>query len=174
MRTHELVLGSLVVALTAVGAQLSLFVGEVPLTFQVVGVALAGLFLPPGRAFTAMLAYVLLGLAGAPVFAGFRGGPGVVLGATGGFILSMPLAAAAVSRLRQQLPTTRLGMGAAGLVIIPIMYACGSAQLAWVLGWSWWTALIFTLQFLFFDGLKVLLAATIAYALRHRVPGQFR
>lgn len=39
------------------------------------------------RGTLAILAYLLLGLVGLPVFSGFQGGPGVLLGTTGGYIL---------------------------------------------------------------------------------------
>ena len=172
MNNNELVLGAIIAALTVIGAQLSIFVGEVPLTFQLVGVALAGMALRPRVAFMSMLAYMALGLVGVPVFAGFRGGVGIVLGPTGGFILSMPVAAVAVSLVStcSCLPEGRWGRILAGMVTIPIMYLFGSLQMAWVLNWRWTVAIIYTLQFLIFDILKVLLAATMARLMARMLP----
>ena len=52
---------------------------------------------PPGggprRGTFSTLLYVLLGAIGIPVFANFTGGLGIVLGVTGGFIISFPIMA---------------------------------------------------------------------------------
>ena len=67
--------------------------GGVPMTLQTLVIALAGLVLGPKHGAMATVTYVLLGAVGLPVFAGFRGGIGIILGYTGGFILSFPLLA---------------------------------------------------------------------------------
>ncbi len=166
MNSREMVLGAIITALTAIGAQLSVFLGEVPFTFQLVGVALAGMALLPRAALMSMLAYIVLGLVGVPVFAGLRGGPGIVLGPTGGFILSMPLAAVAVSLLTRRLGADTKARILAGMVTIPVMYFFGSLQMSLILGWRWDVAMVATLQFFVFDVVKVLLAATMARSMR--------
>lgn len=65
----------------------------VPITLQTLGVALAGLCLGPWRGFAAVALYVIVGLAGLPVFAGGAAGPGVLAGPTAGYLLSFPFAA---------------------------------------------------------------------------------
>lgn len=67
-----------------------------PVTLQVLGVFLAGLFLGPLWGGVAMVLYLLAGALGAPVFAGGNAGIGVLLGPTGGYLLSYPVAAAVV------------------------------------------------------------------------------
>ena len=81
-------------ALIAVCAQIAVpLPGGVPMTLQSWAIALAGLVLGPKNGTLAAVVYVLLGGAGAPVFANFTGGIGVILRPTGGFILSFPLVA---------------------------------------------------------------------------------
>jgi biotin transport system substrate-specific component len=65
----------------------------VPLTLQTFAIPLAGVILGKKHGTMSTIIYVLLGLAGVPVFAGFAGGLGVVFGRTGGFILSFPILA---------------------------------------------------------------------------------
>ena len=65
----------------------------VPMTMQTFAISLAGVMLGAKRGFFSTLAYVLLGAAGVPVFANFTGGMGIILGPTGGFIISFPLLA---------------------------------------------------------------------------------
>ena len=75
----------------------------------------------------AVLIYVLLGMAGLPVFAGFAGGAGTVLGPTGGYILGyLPLAwlsGWAVERF----PARRWVQMAAFAAATAILYLLGTA-----------------------------------------------
>ena len=45
-----------------------------------------------------MTIYLLVGAVGAPVFAQFHGGLGTIVGPTGGYLVSYPLAAAVAER----------------------------------------------------------------------------
>ena len=88
-----LVAGSALIAAIPVGGL------GVPITLQTLAVMLTGLALGPGRAFAAVGLYVLLGLAGLPIFSGGRAGLGVLAGPSAGYILAFPLAAAAAGWL---------------------------------------------------------------------------
>lgn len=89
LRTRDLSLIALFTALTAVCAWISVPVPApfVQFTMQTFAVFAALLTLGGKRGTYAVAAYLLLGAVGAPVFSGFRGGPGVLLGTTGGYIL---------------------------------------------------------------------------------------
>lgn len=63
----------------------------VPMTLQTFIIPLAGVILGARSGFIASLIYVMLGAIGLPVFSGFSGGMGVILGPTGGFIISFPI-----------------------------------------------------------------------------------
>ncbi len=63
----------------------------VPMTLQTFAVPLAGMILGSKKGTTSTLIYLLIGAVGLPVFAGFKGGLSVLVGATGGFIFSFPL-----------------------------------------------------------------------------------
>ena len=83
-------------AIIAVVSQINIpMPAGVPMTLQTFIIPLAGLVLGTKRGTIATVVYVLLGAVGVPVFTGFQGGIGVVLGVTGGFIVSFPLLAAA-------------------------------------------------------------------------------
>ena len=91
--------------------------GGVPFTLQAWAVALGGLVLGPKNGALAALVYVLLGAAGAPVFAAFTGGLGVIMRPTGGFILSFPIMALLAGLVAQKkLPWQWLGLAAGSLV----------------------------------------------------------
>jgi len=67
----------------------------VSMTLQTFAVPLAGIILGAKRGTVATVVYILLGAVGLPIFSNMTGGPGVVFGPTGGFILSFPALALA-------------------------------------------------------------------------------
>lgn len=71
----------------------------VPITVQTLAVMLTGLALGPARAFAAVGLYVLLGLAGLPIFSGGRSGLGVLAGPSAGYIIGFVFAATAAGWL---------------------------------------------------------------------------
>ena len=90
----SIVLCAMFAALCCATAPISIpLPGGVPITLQTAAVFLAALLLGPLYGFVAVLVYVLLGAVGLPVFAGFSGGIGSLVGMSGGFIMSWPFAA---------------------------------------------------------------------------------
>jgi len=83
------------VGFTALAAQLAVRLPytPVPVTMQTLFVLLAGIVLGPRDGFYAMIAYIGIGVAGAPVFAGMTFGPAILFGPTGGYLLAFPAAA---------------------------------------------------------------------------------
>ncbi|MFJ4207716.1 biotin transporter BioY [Paenarthrobacter sp. NPDC089675] len=71
----------------------------VPITLVTLTVMLSGLVLGAGRGFAAVGLYVLLGLAGLPIFSGGRSGLGILATPSAGYIIAFPLAAAATGFL---------------------------------------------------------------------------
>lgn len=65
----------------------------VPITLQTLAVSLTALVLGAWRGAAAAALYVLVGLAGVPVFAKFSGGIGVLAGPSAGYLLAFPVAA---------------------------------------------------------------------------------
>ncbi|MDR0596522.1 MAG: biotin transporter BioY [Clostridiales Family XIII bacterium] len=65
----------------------------VPMTLQTLAIPLAGVVLGAKRGTISTLVYIIIGALGLPVFAGFASGIGVILGPTGGFLLSFPVLA---------------------------------------------------------------------------------
>ncbi len=117
VNTRDLVRCALAAALIAVCAWITV-PGAVPFTLQTFAVFLTLGLLGGAQGTVAVLCYVLLGLVGLPVFSGFRGGIGVLLGSTGGYILGF-LASALVYWLivRRSRALWRCGLGmAAGLI----------------------------------------------------------
>lgn len=57
----------------------------VPVTLQTFGIFLSVGVLGGKNGFVSVVTYIMLGIVGLPVFAGFQGGAGVLLGASGGY-----------------------------------------------------------------------------------------
>lgn len=65
----------------------------VPITLQTMGIGIAALILGSLRGGSAVGLYVLVGLAGVPIFAKFSGGLGSLAAPSAGYLLAFPLAA---------------------------------------------------------------------------------
>lgn len=78
---------ALMTAVLCILSPLSVPVGPVPISLAVFAVLLCAYSLPPLQAGIASFLYLILGLAGLPVFAGYTSGPGRLLGPTGGYII---------------------------------------------------------------------------------------
>ena len=111
-KTISLVRCALAAALMAVCAWITV-PGPVPFTLQTFAVFCALGLLGGFRGTASVLCYILLGAVGLPVFSGFRGGVGALLGSTGGYILGFLTSALvywAVVRSSRDLWRQALGM----------------------------------------------------------------
>lgn len=94
LTTREICTIALFTALICVLGQFSIpLPGGVPMTLQTLIIPLAGVVLGAFGGTMATIIYLLLGAVGVPVFAGWSGGIGVLVGMTGGFLVSFPLLA---------------------------------------------------------------------------------
>ena len=73
--------------LIAAGAWITVPFSVIPFTMQTFAVFAVTILLGGKRAAVSVLLYIALGSVGVPVFSGFRGGVGVLAGATGGYII---------------------------------------------------------------------------------------
>lgn len=84
-RTRSIAYVGLSIAIIAVCSWVTVPIGPIPFTLQMFGIPLVIALLSPIEAITAVFLYVLIGALGVPLFAGFKGGIGVLMGPTGGF-----------------------------------------------------------------------------------------
>ena len=153
-------------ALIAVCAHVSipLLFTPVPVTLQPFAVVLLGLLLSPRLAVSTMVAYLLEGAAGLPVFTPHGlGGVAQLLGPTGGYLLSYPLVAGLVSVLwRSGMRSFSRALMVAGLGSL-ITLGLGAVWLGFITHSGAGTVLNHAvLPFLPGDVLKVVAAAGIA------------
>jgi biotin transport system substrate-specific component len=161
------------VIMTALGAhvRIPLPFTPVPITLQTFFVHLAGATLGPTLGPVSQAAYLLVGAAGLPVFAGGASGLAYLLrGATAGYLIGFIVATAFVGWLvrRRQDPGILwilLSMATGSLVV----YACGVSWLAWSLKLSLASAIAKgMLPFLLGDVLKTCTAAGLFWSYRRR------
>jgi biotin transport system substrate-specific component len=132
---RELVTAALVAALLMAVSGLALPIGVVPVTLQVFVVVLAALLLTPRWAAVSIGVYLLAGAVGLPVFSGMKGGLGVLVGPTGGYLWGFLVGAVAGAFARVALERVGSLRGlaadsAAAAVVVAGVYLAGWLQLA--------------------------------------------
>jgi len=142
---ENVVRAALLAALTGAFAYVSFPnpVSPVTISLQVLGVFLAGLLLGPIWGGLSMVLYLAAGAVGAPVFAGGSSGVGSLVGQSGGYLWSYPVAAFAVGaiahgglELRDPAERSLVRLVGAMVVGTAIIYAFGVVGLSLVLGLS--------------------------------------
>ena len=155
-------------SLMAICAWISVPVGDTVFTLQTLAVFLCLGLLGGKRGIAAIFIYLLLGAAGLPVFSGFRGGVGMLLGPTGGFLVGF-LAMA----LLFWLITALLGEKCRFFALLfgqLLCYGCGAAWFAFSTGNGIFPALMLCIvPYLLPDGVKLTLAWLLTKRLRRRM-----
>lgn len=148
--------------------------GGVPLTAQTLGVMLAGAVLGPRLAPLSILLVLALAAVGLPVLAGGRGGLGVFVGPTAGYLLGWVAGAVVIGLIVQGGRPTwwRIALGTVigGILVV---YLCGIPVTALVLGLDLAPTAVAALVFLPGDLLKAATAVVLTLALRRAYPRAF-
>lgn len=99
LSVYDIVLCGLFAAVTVVMSQISVPVGAVPISCSLIAIYLAGTFLSVKTAVLSQVVYLLLGIVGVPVFAGFQSGVSRLAGPTGGYLVVYPIMALVISAM---------------------------------------------------------------------------
>lgn len=158
---------SLFVALIAIGAFIAIPIGPVPIVLQNMFVLLAAIILGPVWGVACVAIYLLIGLAGLPVFAGGTSGIGKLFGPTGGYLLGyLPavFVTAWISKgLGKKMPADIIAMLMGSLIV----YGAGVPWLKVATAMTFEKAVaVGMVPFLIGDALKIIAAAFIAKSLR--------
>lgn len=171
-RSSALIRPALVAALVAAGALITVPLGPVPITLQLLMVAVAALVLSPGEALAAMVVYVGLGTLGLPVFSGGGSGVAALAGPTGGFIagfvVAAPLGAAARHVVAYIVPGRVVAGDLAAMVaLIAVIHVCGWLRFAAVTGVTLTEAFpVAVAPFVVPDAVKAAVALAVARGVR--------
>ncbi len=144
----------------------------VPITAQTLGVMLAGCLLGPVRGFLALLLFLGGVALGLPLLTGGRGGIGVFMTPSAGFLLGFPIGAFVAGLAMRALPGPVLARAllASALGGIGAVYLCGVPVLAAIGHLSLSGALLASLAFLPGDLIKCVLAALVVQTVVRGLP----
>ena len=165
-------------ALIAVCSQIQI-PGAVPFTLQTFAVFLAGGLLGGKRGTISVFVYILLGAVGLPVFAGFKGGFGALIGTTGGYIIGFifsMLVFVVFELLLKEKAKKIIPLGIAMVIGLIICYAFGTAwfmivytntkePIGLITALSWCV-----FPFIIPDIVKIALALTLTSRLKRFIP----
>jgi biotin transport system substrate-specific component len=157
INVRNMVLCSLFAALTALCAWLSVPIPPITFTMQTFAVLLCLGILGGKWGSVSVLLYLLLGLVGVPVFAGFRGGVGCFLEPAGGFLWGF-LAGALAYWVAE-----RLGKLPAMVCSLLVCWVCGSWWFSDYAGVEFFQAVtVCALPWVIPDSIKLALAYTLS------------
>lgn len=168
-RTLQITLIALFAALTAVFSQISFPIPMTPIVFTmgVMAVYFTAALLPKWDALLAQIVYLLLGAIGLPVYSGFHGGVGTLLGPTGGYLIAYPIMAFVGAWMKELLEKTPLPRFISCLIALLITlipcYLLGSLWYMQVGQVDWTASLVATaLPFIPIDAVKVVCTAVLS------------
>ena len=170
-KTLDLTFIGLSAAVIAVCSWITIPLGAIPVTLQTMAVCLVcGLF-GLKRGLSATVIYILTGALGVPVFSGFKGGAGVLLGATGGYIIGFVFTALIVGIVSDK--SERLWALAASMTAgVAVCYAFGTAwfMLVYSKDMSLSKALaLCVIPFIIPDIIKIIIASLLCVNLKKHI-----
>lgn len=162
-----------VIAALGLFPAISVFGSAVPITAQSLGIMLAGAILGPRRGALALVVFLALLAIGLPLLAGGRGGLGVFMGPSIGYLIGFPVAAYAVGALTYAVGAPyRLGWGilaslAGGVVLLNVLGIIGLVLRA---DMSVGAAVVAALPFVPGDVAKAVICALVARGVHAAYP----
>ena len=179
-RTRSIAFVALTIALLGVSAWVSIPIGPVMLTLQMFAVMFAIMVLTPKQCMASIAGYLALGAIGLPMFSGMRGGIGMLMGPTGGYLWGFLLAAVVALLVREGLRRAIGEKGVSGPIVVDMVaclafiivtYVCGCFQYAAVVGVDLAAAFMVTIApFAVPDLLKAVAAVLCARAVLRALP----
>lgn len=175
---HSLALVSLFAALLAVFGlipKIDLPLG-VPITLQTLGVMLAGCLLGARRGLQSVLLFLAAVAIGLPLLSGGRGGLGVFMAPSAGYLIGWPLGALVTGWVMGRLPADsprRAALSAVvasavgGLLVVHLTGVIGLVNLASL---SWKQAVLGTLVFVPGDLIKCVITALVVHTVARGLP----
>lgn len=167
---YRLCVTALMAAVMCILGPMSIPIGEVPISFTNLVIYLTVFLIGARLGTLSYVVYLLLGMAGLPVFSGYQGGLAKLVGPTGGylvgFILMAVICGVVVEKSRYSIPWSVAGMALATL----IAYAFGTVWFVMMSQCSVGYALtVCVLPFLVFDFIKIVLAVALGSEIRKRL-----
>ncbi|MBR5262612.1 MAG: biotin transporter BioY [Clostridia bacterium] len=143
----------------------------VPFTLQTFAVVLVSAVLGAKKGAAATLVYLLLGAVGLPVFSGFQGGVGALLGATGGYVFGFVFVSLIVGDVSDKFGIKPIAGALSGAVGMLICYLVGTLWFAFVYGDGNLAGAfsVCVLPFILPDAAKITLAMIVAKRVKNLI-----
>ncbi len=125
-KTKMIAFCAIFAGLTAVFSQIGIPVPPIPINLGTLAFFLAGGILGPIYGSISQLIWVLLGVMGLPVFSKFQGGPAVLVGPTGGYIVGYILGALIVGFVAVKFGRNFFSIALAGTLGLLVCYIFGT------------------------------------------------
>ncbi len=165
MKIKDITYTAIFTALTIVGAQIAIPIGYVPVTLQVFFVLLSGLVLGSKLGCLSQVIYLLMGVIGFPVFAGFASGIVHLYGPTGGYLTAFPAAAFLVGWISEKRDNI-LFDSTASIIGIVVIYIFGWLRLGLFMNDFKKAFIVGVVPFMIIDLIKAGVAVTVARKLK--------
>jgi biotin transport system substrate-specific component len=158
---------AIMAAVICILGPVSIPIGLIPVSLTPFTVFLTVYILGQKLGTISYLIYLLIGLAGVPVFSGFAGGPGKLFGPTGGYLLAFAVMAWIAGAFYDK--TQKIWLHIIGSIIALIVcYALGTLWLAWMAHMHIVNALeVAVLPFIGFDIIKIFAAVFLGKAVKY-------
>ncbi|MFK5884120.1 MAG: biotin transporter BioY [Candidatus Izemoplasma sp.] len=169
MKVKEISMIALFPAMLAATAGMSIPLGSLPsLTFQTIFVFIAALVLGPKKGAISIIVYILIGAMGVPVFAGFRGGIGILTSISGGFIIGFIFSVIYVGFMKNVnfLINADLSLFVTLVIGSIIIYVSGGAYIAFLIDSNLFTVLAGFSVYIIGDLLKIIVVMYVYKRIR--------
>lgn len=164
-KTKNAVMCAFFTAIICITAPFGIVIGMVPVTFTLFSLALTAFVAGSKNAFKATAVYILIGVAGMPVFSGFKSGLSAFVGPTGGFIFSYIFIALILGKCAKTKSKAKLALLCAAALLV--CYVCGTVGYMIFADCSVYTALtLCVIPFIPFDIVKLVIAYIVAESIK--------
>jgi len=151
MNTKDVTHTALSVAIFTLCSWLAVPIGDLSITMQIFALCFLSAWLGPKKGLLTVVAYLLLGVVGVPVFSGFTGGISRLLSPTGGFLIGFLCAAPLIgwwtNRNRENTKFPRAYVWVGMLLGVLVCYVAG---IVWFWTWLPQNDFLSVLQIVFF------------------------
>lgn len=173
-KIQNLTLTALMAAILCIMGPIVIPIGMVPMSLANMAIYLAIILLDRKKAVISTTIYLLIGLVGIPVFAGFSAGVGKLFGPTGGYLIGYLvlsfLGGSFLENVKYQgkqkigYQILALSMGTVGLYLFGTVWLMYQSRLNWITALS-----VGVVPFVVFDVIKILLAVSIGNSMKKRM-----
>lgn len=171
MKTKQLTMCALFIALTAICSQIQIPLPMVPINLALFAIYMAGSLLGPKYGSITIIGYVVLGAVGLPIFVGFNGGFAVLTGPTGGYIIGYIFTSFLVGFITKHIGFSWWKLALSMLLGLAVCYIVGTIWFMYITSNNLAVSLTYCiLPFLPGDAIKISLATILTLRLRSAIP----